>query len=143
MKKLKGIMLIDDDDTNNFLNQRLLSRMQITDKIKEFRNGKHALDYLHHLSEGDMDAASAEYFKPSLILLDINMPVMNGFEFLGMFEKLDPEFRQDMVLALLSTSEHSQDTERAAAKNIAYLTKPLTAQKVQSLLDNYFPENGA
>ncbi|RNI31546.1 response regulator [Rufibacter latericius] len=143
MKKLKGIMLIDDDDTNNFLNQRLLSRMQITEKIREFRNGKQAFDYLYNISEGNYEASSQDYFKPSLILLDINMPVMNGFEFLNLFEKLNSDFRKDIVLALLSTSEHSQDTERAAASNIAYLTKPLTSQKVNDLLETYFPEMGA
>ncbi|WP_181308700.1 response regulator [Rufibacter sp. XAAS-G3-1] len=142
MRKLKGIMLIDDDDTNNFLNQRLLNRMEITDKIREFRNGKQAFDYLYNISAEHYDPSSPDYFKPSLILLDINMPVMNGFEFLSLFEKLNAGFRKDIVLALLSTSEHSQDTERAAASNIAYLTKPLTTQKMQDLLDAYFQEEG-
>ncbi|MBC3538905.1 response regulator [Rufibacter sediminis] len=143
MKKLKGIMLIDDDDTNNFLNQRLLNRMQITEKIKEFRNGKQAFDFLYNISAGHYEVTSPEYFKPALILLDINMPVMNGFEFLSLFEKLDADFRKDIVLALLSTSEHSQDTERAAASKIAYITKPLTTQKVQDLLDAHFQNQEA
>ncbi|WP_207435230.1 response regulator [Sabulibacter ruber] len=140
MKKLKGILLIDDDDTNNFLNHRLLTRMQVAEKIREFRNGKQAFDYLYNISQGHYDTASSEYFKPALILLDINMPVMDGFEFLSLFEKLDESFRKDVVLALLTTSEHSQDTERAAASSIAYLTKPLTTEKVQGLLEEHFPE---
>ncbi|QHL87561.1 response regulator [Nibribacter ruber] len=140
MKKLQGILLIDDDDTNNFLNNRLLSRLEIADQIREFRNGKQAFDYLYAISQGIVDASSAEYVKPSLILLDINMPVMDGFEFLQMFEKLDPAFRADIVLALLTTSEHKQDTERAAASNITYLTKPLTTEKVEELLNQHFPE---
>ncbi|WP_205504158.1 response regulator [Rufibacter psychrotolerans] len=140
MKKLRGILLIDDDDTNNFLNHRLLTRMQVSEKIREFRNGKQAFDYLYSVSQGHYDAASSEYFKPALILLDINMPVMDGFEFLSLFEKLNEDFRKDVVLALLTTSEHSQDTERAAASKIAYLTKPLTTEKVQGLLDTYFPQ---
>ncbi|WP_192821972.1 response regulator [Rufibacter sp. LB8] len=138
MKKIEGILLIDDDDTNNFLNNRLLSRMQLTDRIKEFRNGKQAFDYLYNISTGHYDASNPEYFKPALVLLDINMPVMDGFEFIELFERLDAEFRKDVVLALLTTSEHNQDTERAAASNIAYLTKPLTSEKVQSLLEQYF-----
>ncbi|MBA9076687.1 MULTISPECIES: response regulator [Rufibacter] len=140
MKKLKGILLIDDDDTNNFLNNRLLSRMELTDRIKEFRNGKQAFDYLYNISQGHYDASAPEYFKPSLILLDINMPVMDGFEFLELFNRLNEDFRRDVVLALLTTSEHSQDTERASASGVAYLTKPLTAEKVQELLETYFPE---
>jgi CheY-like chemotaxis protein len=140
MKKINGVLLIDDDDTNNFLNHRLLSRMKITDRIKEFRNGKLAFDYLYAVSQGHVEASSTDYFKPALILLDINMPVMDGFEFLSLFEKLDPGFRKDVVLALLTTSEHAQDTERAAAGHIAYLTKPLNEEKVQYLLDTYFQE---
>ncbi|GGK62812.1 response regulator [Rufibacter glacialis] len=140
MKKLRGILLIDDDDTNNFLNHRLLNRMQITDRIKEFRNGKQAFDYLYNISEGHVDLSNPEYFKPSLILLDINMPVMDGFEFLALFEKLDAKFLEDVVLALLTTSEHGQDTERAAASGIPYLIKPLTAEKVQELLERHVPE---
>jgi CheY-like chemotaxis protein len=139
MKKLQGILLIDDDDTNNFLNNRLLSRMDVTDQIREFRNGKQAFDYLYAISQGIVDASSPEYVKPSLILLDINMPVMDGFEFLQMFQKLDPEFTKDIVLAILTTSEHKQDTERAAASNIAYLTKPLTTEKMEGVLQTYFP----
>ncbi|MFB9863640.1 response regulator [Rufibacter immobilis] len=138
MKKLEGILLIDDDDTNNFLNNRLLTRMQVTEKIREFRNGKQAFDYLYSVSQNHYDTNAPEYFKPALILLDINMPVMDGFEFLALFEKLNEDFRKDVVLALLTTSEHNQDTERAAASNIAYLTKPLTTEKVQQLLDMYF-----
>ena len=140
MKRLNGVLLIDDDDTNNFLNHRLLSRMRITDRIKEFRNGKLAFDYLYTVSQGHVEEDSPEYFKPDLILLDINMPVMDGFEFLSLFEKLSPAFREDVVLALLTTSEHAQDTERAAAGQIAYLTKPLNEEKMQYLLDTYFQE---
>jgi CheY-like chemotaxis protein len=139
MKKIEGILLIDDDDTNNFLNNRLLTRMQISDKIKEFRNGKQAFDYLYNISTGHYESGNPEYFKPALILLDINMPVMDGFEFIELFERLlNDSFKKDVVLALLTTSEHDQDTERAAASNIAYLTKPLTFEKVQNLLEQYF-----
>ncbi|MGV3538392.1 MAG: response regulator [Rufibacter sp.] len=139
MKKLEGILLVDDDDTNNFLNNRLLSRMQLAGKIREFRNGKQAFDYLYNISQGHYDASVPEYFKPSLILLDINMPVMDGFEFLELFHQLPEAFRKDIVLALLTTSEHGQDTARAAMSKVAYLTKPLTAEKVQTLVEEYFP----
>jgi CheY-like chemotaxis protein len=143
MKKLRGILLIDDDDTNNFLNHRLLSRMKVTDHIKDFRNGKQALEYLSSLNQENTGVINPEDFKPALILVDINMPVMDGFEFLAQFDKMDPAFREDVVLALLTTSEHSQDTERAAASNVTYLTKPLTTEKVQELLSRYFPEESA
>lgn len=131
MKKLRSILLIDDNDTSNFLNERLLKRMVLTDHIQVMSNGKNAFDYLENMAKGNGENAQV---KPELILLDINMPVLDGFEFLELYQKLDQSFRQDILIALLSTSSHPQDTSKAAEFNAFYLTKPLTVEKVEDLL---------
>lgn len=135
MKKLRSILLIDDNDTSNFLNERLLRRMDLTDHIKVMSNGKLAFDFLQNL---DQSHKEAEGIKPELILLDINMPVLDGFEFLELYQDLKEAFRQDILIALLSTSTHPQDTSKAAEFNACYLTKPLTVEKVETLISTYF-----
>jgi CheY-like chemotaxis protein len=134
MKKLRGILLVDDNDTSNFLNERLLKRMAITDEIKILSNGKNAFDYLEKLNR---EGKASSETKPELILMDINMPVVDGFEFLELYQNLDEQFRQDIMVAILSTSNHPQDTSRAKDFNAYYITKPLTIDKVEVLLSRY------
>lgn len=137
MKKLRSILLVDDNDTSNFLNERLLKRMAITDEIKVLSNGKTAFDYLDRLSR---TAGSNHETKPELILLDINMPVVDGFEFLELYNNLDEQFRSDILVAILSTSNHPQDTNRASDFNAYYITKPLTIEKVEALLSMHYAD---
>ncbi|MFT2008372.1 response regulator [Pontibacter sp. 13R65] len=140
MRKLSGILLIDDDDTTNFLNQRLLERMQVSDQIRTFVNGKQAFDYLYNVSNHNYDVSNANYFEPELIFLDINMPVMDGFEMLELYERLDESFRSRIVMTVLTTSTHPHDTASSTNYAAEYLTKPLTVEKVNMLFDKYFKE---
>jgi len=140
MRKLSGILLIDDDDTTNFLNQRLLNRMGVTDNIRMFVNGKQAFDYLYTVSNNNYEHTTSEYFKPELIFLDINMPVMGGFEMLELYERLNKNFRDNIVLTVLTTSTHPQDTANSNRFAAEYLIKPLTPEKVNALLEKHFKE---
>ena len=135
MKRLSGILLIDDNETSNFLNERLLKRMDLTDHIQVVTNGKQALDYLEKVSR-----EPGQHVKPELILLDINMPVLDGFEFLDLFQQLDARVREGVRIAMLSTSNHPQDTGKAGEYNAFYLTKPLTIEKMEALLAQLFPD---
>jgi CheY-like chemotaxis protein len=140
MEKLSGVLLIDDDDTTNFLNRRLLERLEVTDSIRTFVNGKQAFDYLYNISNNNYDPGNKDYFVPQLIFLDINMPVMDGFEMLDLYERLNSEFRENIVMAVLTSSTHPQDTETSRKYAAEYLTKPLSIEKVKSLLDKHFKE---
>lgn len=133
MRKLNGILLVDDNETSNFLNERLLKRMGLSDNITILSNGKQALDYMEDL--GHQPGLQVSAVKPELVLLDINMPVLDGFEFLELFQQFDADFRQGILIAILSTSNHPQDTSKALAYNAFYLTKPLTVEKVETLLE--------
>ena len=138
MRKLKEVWLIDDNETSNFLNHRLLSRMAITDTIRVFTNGKQAIEYLEEVAAGDTNPADTRYFKPELILLDVNMPVLDGFEFLELYQQLAEPIKQEIVIAILSTSSHTQDTMRANAYNAHYILKPLTTDKLFGLMAEKF-----
>ncbi|MBC5993670.1 response regulator [Pontibacter cellulosilyticus] len=140
MRKLTGVLLIDDDETTNFLNRRLLERLGVTENIRTFVNGKQAFDYLYNISNNNYDTTNKDYFQPQLIFLDINMPVMDGFEMLDLYERLNADFRKNIVMAVLTSSTHPQDTETSKKYAAEYLTKPLSTEKVSNLLNKYFAD---
>jgi CheY-like chemotaxis protein len=134
MKKLSGVLLIDDDETTNFLNERLLTKIDLTDRIRVFKNGKQAFDYLYNVSNNNYDPSNPDYFQPELIFLDINMPVMDGFEFLDLYNRLNVEFRKNIILAVLTTSSHNEDTIQAEKYSAQYVKKPLSESKINKLI---------
>jgi CheY-like chemotaxis protein len=133
MAALACILLVDDDTTTNFLNQALLRRMAVADTLLVATNGREALALLrtHCAPEAGLPC-------PTLVLLDLKMPVMNGLEFLEAFTQ--QAFQQRPVIVMLTTSLNPQDVERLQSMPIAdYLTKPLTREKVTALLAQHFP----
>ena len=126
MPKLTSVLLVDDDSTTNYLNKILLGRLQVAEHLLVAENGREAL-------------ATLNTHSPSLILLDINMPIMNGIEFLEAYQQLPLTQRQAIVVVLLTTSVSSRDLTRVQTLPIAgTLTKPLTEGKVTALLAQHF-----
>lgn len=134
MKRLNSILLIDDDVAANFLNELVIKKLDITDTILVTRNGKEAITLIRQLC-GELQSESGI---PKLILLDINMPVMDGFGFLKAFEELDCPGKHEVNIVLLSTSMNPKDIERAKEYVIkGFLNKPLTTEQLTSLLDEH------
>ena len=135
MKKLSSILLIDDDSTTNFLNTLLLKRLGVSENLLVAENGAEGL---HTLTEACTEASLT---CPALVLLDVNMPVMNGVEFLENYQHLSLAVRQAIVVVLLTTSVHPRDLERVQQLPIAgTISKPLTEEKVKGILQQYFPD---
>ncbi|WP_224994232.1 response regulator [Cesiribacter sp. SM1] len=133
MNKLSCILLVDDDDTTNFINQLLLEDLQVTEQVLIATNGWEALQLIK-LQWRDGDC-------PQLILLDLNMPEMDGLEFLKAYEELEFDQKQAVVIVVLTTSENPGDVERLQKSPIkGVINKPLTEKKVQDLLRLYFNE---
>jgi CheY-like chemotaxis protein len=131
MKKIDNIFLVDDDEITNHLHQQLLDYLDIRATIKVANNGEDALDLL----EQELSSKKKKR-KETLILLDINMPRMNGFEFLEKFNESYKRTYPNVHIALLSSSTNKKDKEKASRYDIeGYLEKPLTEEKLQSLID--------
>lgn len=76
---------------------------------------------------------------PALILLDVKMPVMDGFAFLAAYEQLSLTHHQAIIIVMLTTSLHPQDADRVPRLNIAgFLNKPLTRDKMDGILQDHF-----
>ncbi len=131
-KKLKSIVLIDDSEPTNFFHKLILSKIQCTEQIISFKNGKEALIYLHNCSQnGDL--------LPDLIFLDINMPVMDGWQFLEEFKHFKSNHK--IVTIMLSSSLLPQDKIRALKYDFVYdfVTKPLETKRINEILSQHFP----
>ena len=134
MAAISCTLLVDDDDTTNFLNQTLLQRMAVSDQVLVAVNGQQALDLLHQHCE-----LPASPTCPALILLDMKMPRMNGFEFLQAYAQRPERENPTVVIIMLTTSLNPKDVEQMQGLPIAgYLTKPLTRDKVNQVLQQHF-----
>ena len=133
MPKLSCALLVDDDQTTNYLNQLLLKRMGVVEKLLVAANGQEALDLLQTHCRDAMEEC------PALILLDVKMPVMDGFAFLEAYDQLSLPQQKAIIIIMLTTSLHPKDMERVQHLNIAgFQNKPLNEDKINELLDKYF-----
>lgn len=135
VKSVKTILLIDDDETTNYLNHRLLSRMQVAENIRVVTNGEEALQYLEKAFTNTPD-----FPKPELILVDIKMSVMDGFEFLEEYQKLDNGKKDNIVLLMLTSSASFYDLEKLKQFPDVrqHYSKPLTESDVRDIMNQYF-----
>lgn len=130
-KQFSNILLVDDDDITNFLNESLLQEMRVAENINVVSDGLKALDFIKKYWTSDEVTIEAPDNK--LILLDINMSIMNGFEFLEQFEKIRHSHK--VTVALLTTSVNKKDMDKAEEFKVKdYVEKPLSKDKVKALL---------
>ena len=130
MEKLSSVLLVDDDTTNNFLNELLFQQLNVTDRLLTAEDGARALDILENTAGPN---------EPALILLDVNMPGMGGIEFLEAYRRLPQAQRGATVIIMLTTTMDARDLSRLEELNIAGLvSKPLTKEKIDSILQLHF-----
>lgn len=136
MKKC-SIMMIDDDEVDRYLLKRMLKKINISTEIFEAENGKEALDFLSNHKENT--EKYPDDFPPILIFLDINMPIMNGFEFLEAFSELRKS-RSDYtssIFTMFTSSERDEDKEKADSYEFVkgFVVKgSLTPKKLKNII---------
>lgn len=134
MPALTTVLLVDDDSTTNFLNKLLLTQMGVAEQILVAENGEQALRTLDQACH-----AADPRTCPQLILLDMNMPVLNGWAFLEAYVQMPQVQQRAIVIIMLTTSLHERDLARTQQLPIAgFVTKPLTKEKVTAILAKHF-----
>ena len=140
MKKLNCILLIDDDIDDNEFHKIIITQTGVCNHIRTAEDGIKALEYIQKSANPELQD---NYPKPDLIFLDINMPRMNGFEFLEAYQQLDEELRAAIVICMLTTSLNPKDKKRALEIPgiINFKPKPLTAQMLTEIVKEYFNDD--
>ncbi|MBJ7881822.1 response regulator [Gelidibacter salicanalis] len=135
-KKIKCVLLIDDDLPTNFLSERVLKKTDCTERIVAVQSGIEALEYLKSTD-------CEKHPRPDLFFLDINMPGMNGWEFLENYCQLEEVQKSEAIVVMLTTSLNPD--ERDKAKKIpqisSFLNKPLSTDGIRGILLQHFPDN--
>lgn len=134
-KKLNSVLLVDDDEITNFIHERIIQASNCIEQINATQTGKDALEYLQRQYEEGFP-------KPDLILLDINMPGMNGWEFLSKFRRLPDHLKNDITIVMLTTSQNPDDETRASKipEVSDFLRKPLSIKAIYTIIDKHFHE---
>jgi len=130
-----SILVVDDNESDRMLAQFAIEDAGVTKKIFFSNDGEDALNFmkeydLYKKKEGDL-------YPPNVVLLDINMPKMNGFEFLDQYEKLNADERYQSLIVLMLTSSHSDEDKARAEKYDAvkgFITKPITEERIAEIV---------
>ena len=131
-QKVELACIIDDDKIYVNLVRKIIEIKKLSENLLIFKNGREALDYFQ-LIMGNM----TEDKLPDIIFLDLNMPVMDGWEFLSEFIKIKNNFEKKITLYVVSSSIDPRDLERARSFNMVtdYLIKPIELKKFEKIFD--------
>ena len=130
-KKYKAVMLIDDNEIDNLINQKMIEAAAIADNIYTHTGAKSAIEFLKNIERID----EVDQVLPDVIFLDIDMPLMDGFQFLEEFEKLSNVVKKKCKIVMLTSSINPQDFSRSKKyENVkVYLNKPLSHDNIVKL----------
>jgi CheY-like chemotaxis protein len=135
-------MLVDDNEHDNFFHEREIKKNNLDTVVVAKKSGSEALEYLK-------SKKNDENLQPDLIFLDINMPGMNGWEFLHEYNQMDKdlqirvqELQNRVIIVMLTNSENPDDEQRAKTWRFVsdYITKPLTKEKMDDIINTHFIE---
>lgn len=132
------ILLVDDDENDNFFHKRTLEKIKIAEKVDIANTGIEALEYLSQSHQ------TADLANPNIIFLDVNMPIMNGWEFLSEYEKLPESARANTLVIMLTTSLNPDDRKRAEQNPLVngFINKPLEEEHIKQIVAEHLERVG-
>ena len=127
--KAEKVYLIDDDEIFQFATKRFIEIKQFADSIEVFSNGKRAIDHILN------NCKKPDGCVPEVILLDINMPIMDGWDFLKELENIDTDIKLKTSIYLLTSSIDDRDIARASKIGLVkdYVIKPVDEEKLKKI----------
>lgn len=131
-KKHRAVMLIDDNEIDNLINQKMIEAANISEHIFMHSGAKSAIEFLKNIEKVGEDA---RHVLPEVIFLDIDMPLMDGFQFLDEFDKLTEATKEHCKIVMLTSSINPQDVNKSHKYSAVkqYINKPLTQKNLEKL----------
>ena len=129
--RINCILLVDDDEPTNMFHRIVLENTGVSKVIKVAETGFQALRLLQ-------DPQDITCQDPDIIFLDLNMPIMDGFQFIDAFKKLDFPKKENILIVILTSSMNPQDIQQAKSLGIDhYMAKPINEEKIMTLLKDF------
>ena len=128
----KCVLVVDDDQTTVLLTRLFLESMSVTD-VHSSSNGQEAIQFIYDHCQGEEESKAC----PDIVLLDLNMPVMDGFEFLEAYSRAENISGKGISIIVLTSSDSKRDRDRIQQSNVpvaGYIVKPLTEEKIKPYL---------
>lgn len=125
---VEQVMLVDDNDTDNFIHKRVIELTGFAKNIIVKNSGKSALEFLES-NKNNLENL------PDIIFLDINMPIVDGFVFLFEYENFPDALKEKCKVVILSSSDNKRDIDRIVDNEyvINFITKPLSEEALEEL----------
>lgn len=129
MRPINLVALIDDDEIFKLIETKIIESTNLVNRIKTFSNGEEAINFLK-------SNAKKQEQLPEIILLDLNMPIMDGFEFLEKYIVLEPKLDKKITIYVVSSSVSSNDIDRInqISEVSDYIIKPITKDKFEKIV---------
>jgi len=126
---MKKVAIVDDDSIFQFTTKVKFEKLRLADEVLIFNDGEEMMDFL---SSTDLDEL------PEIVLLDINMPIVDGWDFLDLYKSLESDKQKVMKIYMLSSSINPDDVKRAEANEFVldYITKPIRDDDLTKIFQN-------
>ncbi|MDO6472124.1 two-component system response regulator [Maribacter sp. 1_MG-2023] len=134
LERLNTILLVDDDDASNFLHSIFINKLDMDVNINSALNGQEAIDFILGKGQEKLEL-------PCMVMLDLRMPVMDGWQFMGAYEELVPKkLKEQITIVLVTISDNKEDKEHAIANQYIadFAQKPLSDETFKALIQKHY-----